>query len=349
MQGRVGSVLLVLAAVSGSPAQADEPLPGEEGVILRVLTYNINALPAPLKRGKAPLLQNIAEILRARRAAGNQPQVVVLQEAFTENAEIIREVGGYRYAVKGPDAEGGGPVPVMEPGESDAAPHTPLGTAPKLVGSGLYLLSDFPILAARAQSFGNAACAGFDCFSNKAILWGQLKVPGLAAPLDIITTHMNSHKSAGVPAPISLKAHAAQTDMLAHFLEQEVGNERPLIMAGDFNTRYAPRLAYFRARVTLADSAEQCLAMAWSCRLGANSKSGEMLYDTNDKQYFRAGAKVHMRPVFSTRNFQERVDGRPLSDHSGYEVHYALGQAPPALAASAGPVRGAPLPFQLSP
>lgn len=85
-------------------AFANETPAPEEPRILRVLTLNLNALPAPLKFDIAPLMERITEILRTRREAGTQPQLVFLQEAFDRDATIVAEKSGYPFALRGPDA-----------------------------------------------------------------------------------------------------------------------------------------------------------------------------------------------------------------------------------------------------
>ncbi len=46
----------------------------------------------------------------------------------------------------------------------------------KLLGSGLQLLSDYPILAVRRAPFPAYACAGYDCLANKGILMALVAV-----------------------------------------------------------------------------------------------------------------------------------------------------------------------------
>ena len=288
-------------------AFANETPAPEEPRVLRVLTLNLNALPAPLKFDIAPLMEKIAEILRTRREAGTHPQLVFLQEAFDRDATIVAEKSGYPFALRGPGAN-----------LTSAWP-------PTLTGSGLKVLSDFPIDAWKVEAFGSRACAGFDCLANKAVLWARIIVPGLESPLNVVTTHMNSHYSAGGPTRWRTRAHAAQTDILARFLDRVVDPGAPLVFAGDTNTRFLPRRHYFERRIMALDAMEACRALVGLCQVGSTSTPTELAHDANDKQYFLPGSTVSLQPVFATRNFRETVDGRPLSDHRGYEVHYGLG------------------------
>lgn len=320
-----GSLSALLLAVPSHAAELEE---NPHQFTLRVLTLNINGLPPPLKDNAPPLMERIAEILRQRRAQGTQPHVVLLQEAFSSASRIVVEKSGYEFVQAGPgaDAVSAPPAPRRSLASMVGLPDMPQSA--KLLGSGLYVLSDYEIEQSAFQTFGAAACAGFDCFANKAVMWVRFRPPRFRHAVNVITSHMNSDRSAGVPVSMRTRAHAAQTDILARFIETTLDPGEPLILAGDFNTSYPPRLVYFRSRVVALDSAEICLAMREGCRIGAGTRPDELLYHTNDKHYYRPGRRATVRPLFSLRNFREEVDGRPLSDHTGYEVHYALAARP---------------------
>ena len=51
----------------------------------------------------APRLRQIGRMLAERRKNGDEPDVVLLQEAFSGDAERIRSRAGYRYQVVGPN------------------------------------------------------------------------------------------------------------------------------------------------------------------------------------------------------------------------------------------------------
>ena len=310
------------------PSHAAEPEENPHQFTLKVLTLNINGLPPPLKNDAAPLMERIAEILRQRRAQGTQPHIVLLQEAFSSASRIVVEKSGYQFIHAGPGSEAtsGAPMPRRSLAGMVGLPDIPQSA--KLVGSGLYVLSDYEIEQSAFQTFGDNACAGFDCFANKAVMWARFRVPRFGHAVNVITSHMNSDRSAGVPVSMRTRAHAAQTDILAQFLETTFDPGEPLILAGDFNTSFPPRLVYFRSRVVALDSAEICLAMRAGCRIGTGTRPEELLYATNDKHYYRPGQRVTIQPLLSVRNFREEIDGRPLSDHTGYEVHYALAERP---------------------
>lgn len=291
--------------------------------VLRLLSFNINALPNAVKSGGDAQYARIAEILRERRAANTQPHVILLQEAFNAKADVIQETTGYRYIVKGP-----GHREVSKKGKAHWAlqsrkPYASFDDPQKLTGSGLVILSDFPIMEAQHKAFDSDMCAGFDCLSNKAILLARIAVPGLDQPLDVVNSHFNSRRKAGAPKRWTLEAHRRQTDTLDWFLDK-VNSGNPIVLAGDFNTRQRARLAYFREKIALNDTAEVCLTLDETCGVDETTKIDEILYDTNDKQFFDSCQSYGLTPVHIVRNFTEQIDGKPLSDHLGYEVHYRI-------------------------
>ncbi len=311
------AVLLWTACCMAAPA-ASAPR------TLRVLTYNINALPSPIKRHKSARLERIAQILRQRRALGTQPDVVVMQEAFSKGSDALIAQSGYRYAVRGPGRKAGK--------SHDRAPWTVEGgrsymrrtKVQKFMGSGLVILSDYPLQDPVFVTFGNAACAGLDCLANKAIMMTRIAVPGMPEPVQLVTAHFNSNRSAKAPSVVRLRAHQKQTDILAKFLARTSSRKAPLIIAGDFNTSQRLRYQYFRREINALDAAESCLQSGRNCVLGDTTSVDEILYQTDDKQFYRSGGAVLLTPVYIERNFQDMVDGRPLSDHAGYEVLYRL-------------------------
>ncbi|MFD2497805.1 hypothetical protein ACFSTI_01610 [Rhizorhabdus histidinilytica] len=101
----LGLIVLVLL-VPGllRPANGNTPfvmtnMRGHPG--LSVMTYNIEGCPGRsgwAARRRSPRSAR----LEALRLLGEQPHIVVLQEAFTDQAKRIGVEGGYRYIVNGP-------------------------------------------------------------------------------------------------------------------------------------------------------------------------------------------------------------------------------------------------------
>ncbi len=292
---------------------------------LRILTYNINALPSPVKRHKTSRLNRIAQILKERRAQGTQPDIVVLQEAFGSRCDVIIEQSGYKYVVRGPGRKTGKLARGTSWGVEGGRSYTKRLKPQKFMGSGLIILSDYEIKNPVFTTFGGKACAGLDCLANKAIVMTEISIPGMDTPINLVTSHFNSNRSAKAPGAVRLRAHQKQTDILAKFLSRTTNMDAPLILAGDFNTKLPVRYQYFREEINALDAAETCLTTGMNCVLGGETLPSEVLYLTDDKQFYRSGSATLLRPVFIERNFREQLDGRDLSDHDGYEVHYALG------------------------
>jgi len=299
-------------------AQADH-----DTIDLKVLSYNIQALPSPIKKGIKPLLTRIAEMLRERRMKGSQPHIVLLQEAFDSKSNIIAETAGYKYVLMGP-----GPKTKAKRGQAHWVQKTRKAyvsfTDPqKFIGSGLVILSDYPIIEAHHKSFNSDECAGFDCLANKAIQFARIQVPGLSQPVDIVNSHFNSHKAAGAPMGTTYKIYYKQTDKLKWFLEKVDGGN-PLIVAGDFNTKQPKRYDYFYKTIGLTDAGTVCVSDINICHVSENTKQDMVLFNTNDKHFYGSTDEIAIYPKRVERNFDEKLNGRELSDHLGYEVHYIL-------------------------
>lgn len=322
------SMIFLLTYMNVSPAFAasegiQAPQVERELPLLRVLSYNVNGLPPPVKTKKMPLYTRIAEILRERRAAGTQPHIVLLQEAFDKRTATIAETTGYKYVFKGPGRRDRSKKGKVHWAPSTLKNYAQFSDPQKFTGSGLYILSDFPLFDAQYKVFDSDACAGIDCLSNKAIQFARIEVPFFEQPIDIVNSHFNSRSSAKAPGRITLNAHKKQTDVLSKYL-LEYQKGYPVVLAGDFNTKQDKRYSYFKSQIPFLDVGEVCLSLQQACALGEGTKPAEILYNTNDKQFFESSDKLALEPVWVGRNFSELHEGRPLSDHLGYEVHYRL-------------------------
>lgn len=316
-------ILMLMGAVFEQGAGAADAPKASEVIVLRVLSYNINGLPAPIKKGKEPHYARIADVLNERRANGTQPHIVLIQEAFDGKSDIVAETTGYKYVLKGPgrkdESKRGDAHWVQKTRKAYASFSDPQ----KFMGSGLLILSDYPIIDARHKAFNSDECAGFDCMSNKSILLARIEIPGLGRPLDIINSHFNSRSAAKAPKKAVFKAHSRQTNTLKWFLDKtHTGN--PIIVAGDFNTKEERRYSYFTEIIGFKDAGVECLDAIGRCAVGEGTRVEELLFKTNDKHFYADGDGVQVQPRRMERNFDEMLNGKPLSDHLGYEVVYSL-------------------------
>lgn len=315
--------LSTVAASEATPIVAEPS--SEPPASIRVMTYNVHGLPTLLRKSGTGSLQEIGDKFRHLRASGRQPQIVVLQEAFTAEAKAIGRMGGYAYVVDGPVSHHTErTIPRF------GSEHWWAGEGwGKPVDSGLQVLSDFPIVATTRKAFPEGACAGFDCLASKGILSVSVRVPGQTEPLEIVTTHLNSRKASGVSHARANAAFGRQTTVLMDFLRQTSDPRRPRILAGDFNIGRTPaRRRMFRESLS---------------RLGAPHRFGDALEFLaerephalpecvnearergKDLELWSDGTSWGLEPVRAEAPFGHEPDGSMLSDHVGYQTEFLV-------------------------
>lgn len=306
---------------------------------ISVLSYNVKGLPWPIAWGRDAAMEQIADRLNARRQHGEQPDIVLLQEAFTDTAREIGRRAGYRHIAFGPDAG--------QAAESEAA--GPLGrdwmrgeTIGKQLGSGLAIISDFPILSVRTIAFGDTACAGFDCLANKGAMMALVRIPGRREPVRIFNTHLNARSASGVSIGKANLAFRRQIALLARFIRRETRNiapeSTPVIIAGDFNIgqdedRRATFAAFSMKRrlpdfVTLPKaSGAQVIRKNAVTGVGHKADMRAIVDRTKDLMF----ASPALRPIAASVPFGKQASGPALSDHFGYRIDYALRPEPGAV------------------
>ena len=304
-----------------------EAADGRREAEVSVLTYNVEGLPWPVRKNRAPRLREIGRQLAAMRAAGSAPDIILLQEAFSGAAARIGRSAGYANYVRGPTRG------MKRPPTSEEAEAALVGNRRKRKGeglrqflpSGLYILSDFPVVAADRQPFRARECAGFDCLSNKGLLYARIHLPGVPDPLEVFNTHLNSRGSTGVSEARSLLAHRLQIDESSRFIESRRGPGLPLIFGGDFNMRGAPdRFERFALKKPWPIVHRYCAEQRADCDVRLSWDGDTPWMDTQDLQGFDSGARVSVRPVRVEALFDRPWKGRPLADHDGLLVTYRL-------------------------
>ncbi len=109
-------------------------------------------------------LEDIGVVLGEMRRKGTAPHVVAIQEGwFSDRVEPLVRASGYQYVKAGP---------------GQAFGH--------VTGSGLYILSDFPLTDEKENSFQE--CAGADCLSRKSVMSVRVRIPGLPEPFIIFNS-----------------------------------------------------------------------------------------------------------------------------------------------------------------
>ena len=325
--GSTGSRPVAYAALDGLSAAA--PADGR----LSVMTYNVEGLPWPIAWGREEALKKIGDRLAMLRREGRQPHIVLLQEAFIPEAAAIARRAGYAHVATGPEATSITPISATAQDRAYLS-HARWDRGEvmgKRFGSGLMILSDYPIVGQARMAFPDFACAGFDCLANKGAQVAHLAVPGFVAPVSVVNTHLNARKAAGVPIARSQQAFARQVALLAGFVRAQVPDDQALILGGDMNIGGDPvRKAAFFDQWAHADQKfvaamlggiHRALAMPGQIDRADLSASAQR---AKDWLFARDARGRPMTVKQAVVPFGSEADGEPpLSDHYGYALTYA--------------------------
>jgi len=313
---------------ASAPIISTDPATGRQSTEISVLIYNVAGLPWPLKSNRGESLTIIGESLGKMRAAGNEPDIVLLQEAFTMKCQPIFDLGGYPNIVGGPNrSDKSAKLSKQEAPEFVAGRRFLKGEKlGKWLNAGLAILSNFPIEERFAQPFRRRACGGYDCLANKGILLAAVTIPGVPEPIEIFNTHMNSKRSSGVSIERYTTAHNLQADEIRDYLFGEINDDRrALIVGGDFNTSNdRGRLEYLTNNAFTPIVRFHCTQIDDGCDIRMSFDGDEPWLDTQDLQAFFPGNRIDVRPIAIEALFDEPVDGKMLSDHDAYLVEYRL-------------------------
>jgi endonuclease/exonuclease/phosphatase family metal-dependent hydrolase len=296
---------------------------------LSVMSYNIHGLPWPFATGRSKALSEIGTRLAQMRAAGTQPHLVLLQEAFTPDAKAIAQEAGYRFVVRGP-ARGDRLADVET---SDERQYSRSDNALKGEGdgtfedSGLMILSDYPIITVKKTPYPRFACAGYDCLANKGILMVRVAIPGAAQPITIFDTHMNSRRASGVRSIRSDTAFAWQAQFLRKFVRENTPDGAPAILAGDFNIgrrTYRETMIAGAGGVLPGGTDALRLALAENPPSMNKSDAEAIVMRAKDLMFARSGTGTRLAVEGYSVPFGNDAKGKTLSDHFGYVVRYAV-------------------------
>jgi endonuclease/exonuclease/phosphatase family metal-dependent hydrolase len=317
--------LLVLPTGNAVGARVgDEPVPPS----LSVMSYNVHGLPWPMARGRPAALEAIAADLHTLRLAGRQPHLVALQEAFVPDAKAIGRRAGYRYFAFGP-GQNDAPAPQSRADRAfaEAGSYWKGEKEGKRADSGLAIFSDYPITAVRRVAYGT--CAGFDCLSNKGAMAALVTVPGLAAPVTFVNTHLNSNHASFASDERAIYAYRRQIDMFGAFVANVAPAGSQLLIAGDFNVGItAARRAYFSSR--LLGGRYGLSAVQLNCWRGSSCVAKEdaglrlSLMRARDWLLYRSSAASGFVPIGLSAPFGPSADGSMLSDHVGIVAAYRM-------------------------
>ncbi|MBO9376927.1 metal-dependent hydrolase [Sphingomonas histidinilytica] len=311
------------AAKAPAPAIVAAETPGEMRTTLSVLTYNIEGLGWPARKGRKTQLREIGRRLAELRERGEAPDVAMFQEMFSGRAKRAVAASGYPAIVAGPQrlTFAGRATDEPLPGKSRFR-RGELGL--KLLGSGLAIASRYPLDGIELHPYGLRSCAGIDCLANKGIVRALLHMPGVPVPVELYDTHMNSQGASRAPKPRALAAHMRQSREASGFIAGVNEPAYPLIFGGDFNMRWSEeRFADFSRYVPLEIVHRWCVAPDHGCDVRMSWDGDEPWMDTQDLQLFRSSPMVAIRPIRVEAMFDGGALPR-LSDHDGFLVTYEL-------------------------
>jgi endonuclease/exonuclease/phosphatase family metal-dependent hydrolase len=312
-----------------------------DGPTLSVLTYNVEGLPWPFASGRGGAARQIAERLKSLRAEGRQPHVVVLQEAFGEAQKSIGREAGYQYMAFGPGKSFKNDEAMTDEDRAfyDKGRYLKGEALGKWRGSGLAILSDYPILSVHKAAFPAWACAGFDCMANKGVMMAEVQIPGIDKPVAVIATHLNSKKASGVSQQRFNTAFDMQIRTIGRFLAANLDPGMPYVFAGDTNIgKSAQRRAWFEralANVPRTNANQEvrtalatCLVTKSGCTVEAPAQAEKAFTHGKDWQVYADGASVSLQPLGIGIPFGADAHGHMLSDHIGYTALYRVAALP---------------------
>lgn len=296
---------------------------------LSVMTYNVKGLPWPAAWGRGSALTAIGNRLAEMRERNRQPQVVLLQEAFTDDAKAIARQAGYRHIAIGPRQAPAADAPPLGESFAAAARWDRGELSGSYLDSGLVILSDYPIMRSLNFAFPRGACAGFDCLAAKGVMIAWIAVPGAPQPIAIVNTHLNSRRASHVASERADQAYVWQVGATRQFVSENIDQDVPVIFGGDFNAGEVPRRQSALARPMLDASEQDGLSTALTLRGALDSTRDEaahILKRNKDKLLSRNGSKVTLAPRQVSVPFGVRSQAAPLSDHAGFVIEYAMVQ-----------------------
>ncbi|PHR92893.1 MAG: hypothetical protein COA69_06095 [Robiginitomaculum sp.] len=340
---RLPEPLLSQQTVSSPPDIKYNIRTGENYTDIDVLIYNVAGLPWPLRKHRTKAMALIGEALLKARHDGEEPDIIMIQEGFRKGTRHLLENSGYPNWVRGPETKDWAPKfsPRATPQFIKGRRFFKGEKAVKIMDSGLYVLSNFPILKKVTAPFYSGECAGFDCGSNKGVLWAEIAVPGMPGYLQVFTTHMQSREAAGVSFERSLTAYNLQFDAMDEFVETVWTEQQPMVFGGDFNSKNAKkRLDYISdtsarrpsKRTELVKLTQHyCVMNPNICEANLASDGSAPWLDTQDWQGFSSGTRVKVTPIkiLDVENYiveaAPKIKGKQtLSDHGAVWVRYRL-------------------------
>lgn len=321
---------LLGASAMSAPGYNIEPAdtstwPAATGAV-SVMSYNIKGLPWPIALGREDAISAIGQRLAAMRSSGAQPRLVLLQEAFGDTAKALGEAGGYRFVVTGPLVSMSHESHPIGHAFAEDGQWIKGERSGSLTGSGLAILSDYPVVKIARYAFPEGACAGYDCLAAKGVLVAWIDVPGAGEPIVVVDTHLNARRATHVTRERADRAYAWQVAAVRKFLSKALPPDTPVIFGGDFNTGQAPARVAAISR-PFVDGAQidglRTVLAANKVMFGSKTEAQRIVNRNKDIIFSRDGVRVALRPERAWIPFPVGSQA-PLSDHAGFVIDFSL-------------------------
>lgn len=281
------------------PASAARPVqPGQ--TILRAMTLNVRGLPLPFM--DLDRLKDIGSLLNQSRLRGEGPDVVAIQEGFSDRTEELIRASGYPYVAYGPQG------------------HDTRARA------GILILSRYPITKTQTVKYTN--CISWDCMTHKGVQFARIRIPGAPSELDVYNTHINSNPE--TDPTITYEdvewMRSQQVQEIREFLWDTRTSHAPALFLGDFNLRpHYSSYDSFLAFISMFDAAADC-SSRFRCTGAPAQAIQEDYRQSIDRQFYASGTapRMTLTPVRFQKVFSTPHRGRPLSDHSALLIHYRV-------------------------
>ncbi len=293
-----------------------------------VANYNIRGIPTLINKlqkwGGDGRFEKIAAEFNEKLAKGTAPDVLVLNEVFSDSAKRAMKKIKYPYRVESGSMQG--------------------NQSNDLYGNGLMILSRYPITDQWDIDFGDAegSDSGFFAWTSrrvenrvsKGMIAVKIKVPRLPQEILVFGTHLISQSELD-------KARTAQVNQILNSLVPETPAHSTLsFWSGDFN--FKPRHPSYHAFVKgleaqdfkVQDLGEYCVSNLSSCETELTGKADKnnLYKNSNDRQFWSISRdstvnQIEVQPTaLRILLGKNRIQGntKPLSDHFLYQGEYLL-------------------------
>lgn len=282
------------AEPSPQPDVAPTPIPAQQFAQvsdeLRILTYNVWGLPGPLVKNRKERFERLGSQLNAY-------DVVTLQETFSNDIEVLSKTTGFPYHER----------------YNNSSFYR--------LGSGLYVLSKYPILKTDYMAFDR--CTVADCLARKGVLMTRIDHPKIG-PIDLYTTHYQAED-----LEKAQKIRIEEDNLILQELMHRNRSNNPVIVTGDFNSvPDGPEYEDLMSRLPLVDSFRQIHPQDPGYTSSADNpyKAGQAdkVSERIDYIFYLPKEGVKYQVLDSQVTLNQAVDGYVLSDHYGVSARLRI-------------------------